>query len=233
MKIYAMSDIHGYLQEFENALSKVDFEGDNILILLGDYIHGPDGYGVLDKIISLQNEYGKDKVIALLGNHEEAALQGEWPINETRNGSRYNRNPPNDEPYLEWMKTLPRYYVAGNAIFVHAGIDEEAAAEGYWEIGTMEHLYTQKYPAEIGKIENFDMKIIAGHISTHTIAGDPKFYDIYYDGYNHCYIDGMAEMGEVIPVLMYDTENDNLYRVTDGKCEPVPVYNKSNTPYGQ
>ena len=48
MKIYAMSDIHGYLQEFENALSKVDFEGDNILILLGDYIHGPDGYGVLD-----------------------------------------------------------------------------------------------------------------------------------------------------------------------------------------
>ena len=69
MKIYAMSDIHGCLQEFEEALSKVDLSEDNKLILLGDYIHGPNSYGVMDKIMSLQEKYGSDKVIALLGNH--------------------------------------------------------------------------------------------------------------------------------------------------------------------
>ena len=70
MKVYAMSDIHGYIQEFEEALLKIDLSGDNILILLGDYIHGPDSYGVMDKIIKLQEKYGTDKVIALLGNHD-------------------------------------------------------------------------------------------------------------------------------------------------------------------
>lgn len=47
-KIYAMSDIHGCLMEFEEALSLVDLTGDNKLVLLGDYIHGgPDPFGVL------------------------------------------------------------------------------------------------------------------------------------------------------------------------------------------
>ena len=50
MKIFAMSDIHGCLQEFEAALELVDLSGDNKSILLGDYIHsGADSYGVLKK----------------------------------------------------------------------------------------------------------------------------------------------------------------------------------------
>ena len=50
MKIFAMSDIHDCLQEFEAALELVDLSGDNKLILLGDYIHsGADSYGVLKK----------------------------------------------------------------------------------------------------------------------------------------------------------------------------------------
>lgn len=51
-KIYAMSDIHGCLMEFEEALSLVDLTGDNKLILLGDYIHGgPDPFGVLKRVM--------------------------------------------------------------------------------------------------------------------------------------------------------------------------------------
>ena len=29
-----------------------------------------------------------------------------------------------EEKYVRWMESLPRYYVEGNTIFVHAGIDE-------------------------------------------------------------------------------------------------------------
>lgn len=45
--IYAMSDIHGCLDAFEYALSLIDLSGDNKIVLLGDYVHGPDSYGVL------------------------------------------------------------------------------------------------------------------------------------------------------------------------------------------
>lgn len=131
MKIYAMSDIHGYLQELETALTKVDFSSDNKLVLLGDYIHGPDSYGVLKKIMHLQKQFGQEKVIALLGNHEEMALDGTRNINEDRFGVVGDFDDSNDDKYLSWMSNLPLYHVVGNTIFVHAGIDEEAAAEGY------------------------------------------------------------------------------------------------------
>ncbi|MBO7217752.1 MAG: serine/threonine protein phosphatase [Clostridia bacterium] len=215
MKIYAMSDIHGHLQEFETALAKVDLSGDNILILLGDYIHGPDSYGVLDRVMQLQEKYGAQKVIALRGNHEEMAADGFWKINEDRFGVVGEFDDNNDDKYLEWMSKLPLYRVMCNTIFVHAGIDEEAAAEGYWELGTGEHFYTGKFPAETGKIPNFDMKIVAGHVGTSNIAGDPNFHDIFFDGGSHYYIDGTVQKSGEIPVIMYDSEKDNFYRVSD------------------
>lgn len=215
MKIYAMSDIHGYLQEFEVALSKVDLSADNKLILLGDYIHGPDSYGVLNKIMLLQKQYGKEKVIALKGNHEEMASDGEWNIGETRSGFAQDNCHLDDSTYLSWFSSLPLYRVIGNTIFVHAGIDEEAAEAGYWELGTGEHFYTSKTPAETGKIANFDMKIVAGHVGTHNISGQSDYHDIYYDGGSHYYIDGTVQISGEIPVLMYDTEREKYYRVTD------------------
>ena len=228
MKVYAMSDIHGYLQEFEAALTNVDLSGENILILLGDYIHGPDSYRVLDRIIELQEKYGSEKVIALLGNHEEMALDGTWNINEDRFGVVGDFDDSNDDKYLSWMSNLPLYHVVGNTIFVHAGIDEEAATEGYWEWGTSEHIYTSKFPAETGKIENFDLKIVAGHVGTNNIAGDPNYHDIYFDGGSHYYIDGTVQRSGEIPILMYDTETDNFYRVTDGGPWLILPYDEEN-----
>lgn len=144
--IYAMSDIHGCLEAFDAALELVDLSGDNKLVLLGDYIHGgEDNYGVLDRIIALQRKYGSDKVIALMGNHEEMAIEGSWRISEHKSERDidYDEDDRDDE-YLSWMEYLPRYYFEGNTIFCHAGVDEEAGE--YWELGTDEHTFTGKYP---------------------------------------------------------------------------------------
>lgn len=229
MKIYAMSDIHGYLQEFETALAKIDLSADNILVLLGDYIHGPDSYGVLQRIMDLQEEYGQEKVVALLGNHESMALTGFWPIIEGRyeTGSDAADEEEN-EKYLNWLNRLPLYYVVKNTIFVHAGIDEEAAADGFWEYGTMEEVYTEKFPAETGKIDNFDMKIVAGHVGTYQLANDSSYHDIYFDGGSHYYIDGTVQQSGEIPVLMYDTQSDKYYRVTDGGAWLILPYDEEN-----
>lgn len=215
MKIYAMSDIHGYLQEFEKALSLVDLSGDNTLILLGDYIHGPESYGVLDKIISLQEKYGSDKVIALMGNHEEMAITNRLPIN----GKQYEKN--KDEKYLRWMLKLPLYFATDHQIFCHAGVDEEAG--DMWKLGTDNYTYIEKYPAQTGP---FCMDIIAGHIGTGEIAQNPAFNDIFFDGESHYYIDGTVHISGVIPVIMVDTETNKYYNVKESGVLLVSPYNK-------
>ena len=88
--IYAMSDIHGCIAEFDEALSLIDLSGNNMLILCGDYIHGYDSYSVLDRIIALQRRYGEDKVIALMGNHEEMVADGRWRIAEFDDETDYD-----------------------------------------------------------------------------------------------------------------------------------------------
>lgn len=72
--IFAISDIHGCYDLFMEKLALVELElqeGNNKLILLGDYIdRGPDSFRCLEKAYSLQQKYGKEQVIVLRGNHE-------------------------------------------------------------------------------------------------------------------------------------------------------------------
>ncbi len=225
MKIYCMSDIHGCLPEFEEALSLVEDylkEPDTKLCLLGDYIHGgADSYGVLDKIMRLQDQYGTEKVIALMGNHEEHVLSGIATINQMTR-TLEEEDDEGDEKYIYWIENLPRYYTEGNTIFVHAGIDEEAG--DLWEWGTSDDILVWKYPASTGRIEGIDMKVVAGHVGTAEIAGDPSFHGIYYDGESHYYIDGTVFESSCIPILMVDTDEDKYYEITEGGKRLVLPY---------
>ena len=184
MKIYCCSDIHGCLDEFEKALSLIiDHldEPDTMLCLLGDYVHGGyNNYGVLDKIMCLQDTYGSDKVIALMGNHEEFILSGDSTINHMVKSFDEELEHNDDDKYIRWIENLPRYFTKGKTIFVHAGIEEDAG--DMWEWLTGDETFVGKYPAETGKIKNLEMKVVAGHIGTAEISGDPKFHNIYYDG---------------------------------------------------
>ena len=231
MKIYAMADIHGFYAEFEEALAlvldKLQDE-DTMLLLLGDYIHGGyDNRRVLDKIMELQREYGSDKVMALMGNHEEFVLDGVATIDYM---CGWQDEKPEvdeeDEKYIDWMYDLPRYYADGNTIFVHAGIDEEAG--DWWDVGTDDYTFTSKYPAETGKIHDLDMKVVAGHVGTAEISGDPSFHEIFYDGASHYYIDGTVIDSGVIPVIMVDTDEDEYYRVTESGCWPILPYGEDS-----
>lgn len=222
MKIYCMSDIHGYIREMENALNmfQSDLENENtILLLLGDYIHGPHTKAVLNKILFLQKKYGKDKVIPLLGNHEEMALDGRWAL-DMPDIDDHTR-----DQYLSWIYSMQRYYICDKTIFVHAGIDEEA--KELWEWGTDEYTFTEKYPAQLGHFYK-DYRIVAGHIGTSEICGDKDYHDIYYDGQSHYYIDGTVKESGRIPVLMVDTDTDKYYRVTESGKWIVLPYSEEN-----
>lgn len=216
-KIYCCSDIHGCIEEFEYALSIICGhleEPDTKLILLGDYVHGgSDSYAVLDRIIDLQRKYG-EKIIVLMGNHEEWVIDGYKGID----GGNYSDD---DDRYISWLENLPRYYTEGNTVFVHAGIDELTGCEWEWE--TSESTFTNKYPAETGYFPT-GQKIVAGHVYTSVISGNKRFNEIYYDGFSHYYIDGDVLTSGNIPILMVDTDKDIYYSVTENDCYIVMPY---------
>jgi serine/threonine protein phosphatase 1 len=78
-RIYAIGDIHGRLDLFEQLLAKIDAddtargETDTHLILLGDLVdRGPDSAGVVERAMQLCAS-GKCRV--LIGNHEEVLIR--------------------------------------------------------------------------------------------------------------------------------------------------------------
>lgn len=97
-----------------------------------------------------------------------------------------------------------------------------------WEWCTGEDLFIGKFPAETGKIEGLDMKIVAGHVGTSVISRERGFHDIYYDGASHYYIDGTVLSSGEIPVLMVDTETDTYYRVTETGYWVIMPYDEEN-----
>lgn len=231
--IYCIADIHGRLGPFEDALALVDFTGDNKLVLLGDYIHGgSENIEVLDKIMMLERTYGSDKVIVLAGNHEDMAIDGRWPIRASRFTSFEDEIEDDeiDDKYIDWMSDLRRIYVEGNTIFVHAGIDEDAGE--FWEWETDDYTLTEKYPAQLGYFDcgepERDIKIVAGHVGTAEISGDPSFHDIYYDGQSHYYIDSTVLDSGYLNVLAFDPDQDKFFTVTENGKYPVFPYNDEN-----
>jgi serine/threonine protein phosphatase 1 len=151
-------------------------------------------------------------------------MDDRWPINEERFADNLD-SANDDDYYIQWMMSLLRYHVEGKTIFVHAGVDEEA--EDDWEWGTDDYTFTEKYPAQTGRF-HADWKIVAGHISTAEISGDPDYHDIYYDGRAHYYIDGTVLSSRRIPVLKVDTESDKYYRVTETGAWLILPYDEEN-----
>lgn len=112
------------------------------------------------------------------------------------------------EELLNWLKkktTEKRYYETDGQIFVHAGIDEEA--EEYWKLGTMDYIFTGKFPATTGP---FYKDIVSGHINSEVVAKNEDYLGtVYWDEYSHFFIDGNTPKSKIVPVLKYDTRTSN------------------------
>lgn len=217
-----MSDIHGFFLEFENALSIIeeDLDKEDVkLVLLGDYIHGgKGGRQVINRIIEMQRKYGSDKVVALKGNHDDWVLKGFSSLDHMITPLSFSIR-EEDVKYLAWIESLPLWHVEGKTIFVHGGINE-AAGEN-WQKETGKGTCLMKYPAVIGKAKGISEKIVAGHVWTSEISGNPNFHGIYYDGQSHYYIDGQTYKSGKIPVLMVDTLNDEYFSISEQGCYRV------------
>ncbi len=69
MAVYAVSDLHGYLDVFLRGLKEIEFGDDDELYVVGDAIdRGPDGIALLQYIKEHEN------MDLLIGNHEDMML---------------------------------------------------------------------------------------------------------------------------------------------------------------
>ena len=112
---------------------------------------------------------------------------------------------------IQWLRKLPYFYETERQIFVHAGIDEDGG--DWWPYGTPEYMFISKFPASTG---SFYKDIIAGHIGTARIAGDPDFHGVYHDGQSHYYIDGTVNESGRIPILIYDETSGKYWEMRSG-----------------
>ena len=97
-----------------------------------------------------------------------------------------------------------------------------------WEWGFEDDIFTGKYLAKVGKIPDLDMKVVAGHVGTAEISGEPRFHEIFYDGESHYYIDGTILDSGYIPILKVDIKTNKYYRVTETGIWLIQPYEEEN-----
>lgn len=233
-KLFAISDIHGHLDEFLFTLSKVDLsDKNNRLILIGDYIdNGHQSFQVISKIIELE-ELHPNQIITLLGNHEEWFY--DWLILENPTSSSFSETiksffSPEELTYI--LKSNVNNFEAGvrneikNNIKFNPFINwfkKRYRDKRYYETDTQIFVHAG-IDEEAGKLwkdltssEMFTNKfpittggffkdIVSGHIASWEVAKDKTYQGkIYFDGKNHYFIDGDVYHSKTIPVICYDT----------------------------
>src|SRR5690554_1425927 len=130
MKKFVFGDIHGCYDELISLLDSINpHYGEDQLIFLGDYIdRGPNSYKVVKHLMNLQDQYGKDKIILLRGNHEEMAIDsiisGYVPSVNGYHSTYddFKRNGADIKDYLSFLQSLPLYHEDEDAIYVHGGV---------------------------------------------------------------------------------------------------------------
>jgi serine/threonine protein phosphatase 1 len=147
--LYAVGDIHGEREMLEELLARLPLAQGDQVVFVGDYVdRGPDSYGVVDLLIDFAKRHD---CVFLCGNHESMFLDFlGWRRPEffagdaflANGGDRtlasygYFESPDPDpvrfelpEPHRAFYRNLRLYHLAGDYLFVHAGIGRRLAYE--------------------------------------------------------------------------------------------------------
>jgi len=141
MKTYIIGDIHGEITELKALLNKINYNCNQKIIALGDYLdRGENSYETFVFLKKLKEQ--NKNIILLRGNHEQMMIDSllDKKVNnglykkedamiiwQQNGGSKTIRDFKNNKKLLieaaEWFDKLPYIYETNKYIFVHAGID--------------------------------------------------------------------------------------------------------------
>src|SRR3990172_10385894 len=132
MRSYVIGDIHGCLDELRYLIEALPLEVGDRLVFLGDYIdRGPASKGVLS-YLGLPGEYGE--MFFYNGGQETLASYGLGSMRPAPNEA-LSVMPPE---HLNFYQSLINYYIMGDILCVHAGInplkslEEQTKSEVLW-----------------------------------------------------------------------------------------------------
>ena len=194
-KRWVIPDIHGCVDTLKQLIENgIQPTKEDSIFFLGDYIdRGPDGKGVIDYIMSFQNE-GYD-IQYLIGNHEyycmnayendkhrlftKSSIHKEWErygAKTTLKSFGVKRPRDIDEKYIEWMRKGKFFIELDDFILVHAGMNFNL--DDPFE-DTQSMLWVRDFKVNPRKIGG--KKIIHGHVpveySLIQLFIDSKGYD--------------------------------------------------------
>lgn len=177
-KRWVIPDIHGCVNTLKQLVETcIQPDKDDSIYFLGDYIdRGPDGKGVIDYIMSFQNEgYNIDY---LIGNHEyycmnayemdkkrwftKSSIHKEWERYGAKTTLKsFGARRPRDieEKYIDWMKKGKYFIELDDYILVHAGMNFNIP-DPFDD--TMSMLWVRDFKVDM--LKTGGKKIIHGHV---------------------------------------------------------------------
>ena len=114
-RLFAIGDIHGCSRALDALLAWLEPGPHDTVVTLGDYVRkGPDGPGVIDRLIELAAHC---RLVCLRGNHDEMLLKNfdEW--------SATGQAPGYEARHLEFLRGCRLWYETPTHFFVHASYD--------------------------------------------------------------------------------------------------------------
>ena len=214
---WIIPDIHGCAKTLKVLLeNQLKITKHDQVYFLGDYIdRGPDGKGVIDYLMHLQQE--EYDVHFLKGNHEDLCVkafvadqnkklfgkhreQKEWEAVGAKNtlesfGVKHPREIP--QQYIDWMNACLPYIELDDYILVHAGMNFKI--QDPFE-DTYSMMWTRRFKVDFAK--SHGKKIIHGHIPVDysfmslVIENNNDYDFIALD--NGVYVTGRAGLGNLM-----------------------------------
>ena len=150
-RVVAVGDVHGDFEQFVKTLraadvinEKLDWSSDKThLVQTGDVFgRGPDSRKVMDLLMKLEPQAAKagGAVHALIGNHEEMVLRGDWRYlheGEVESYGGQDGLPKDMGPqgtYGKWIRGHNAVIKINDVLFLHAGLSPKYAAKSLDEL---------------------------------------------------------------------------------------------------
>jgi serine/threonine protein phosphatase 1 len=218
-RIIGIGDIHGNYIELVRLMERINFDPKNDkLIFVGDYSdRGDDSKAVLEYLIKLRDKNPK-KVILLLGNHEQMALDainngygsnewhhwirngGETTLKSFRRGLRRDEDDSAMNSFFNnFVPTLKLYHVEKNFVFVHAGIPPRTKIK---DAKKEDILWLRDYDAYTrGKEDYLGQTLVIGHTPSKGVFVSDAIINVD----THCYRTNILSAYDVLNGVEYSS----------------------------
>lgn len=168
-RTFVIPDIHGRLDLLCDGLTEIIARSEGnagTIVTIGDYVDkGPASKGVIDRLLPGVNGF---ELVTLKGNHDAMMVDAlrnhskmaDWSEKGGDAALASYGGDPTDVPqsHIDWLGNLRLFHLDAHRLYVHAGVDPEAALDRQSEQTLLWKRYPKGYAGGFG-----DLHVVHGH----------------------------------------------------------------------